>query len=89
MVFPTFDAFFTAVTDNDPFPWQRRLANYVLTNGGFPDAVTAPTGLGKTAAMLAHVYALAHDVRHNGAQGRRHPLRFFHAVERRTVADHA
>ncbi|BBY54094.1 type I-U CRISPR-associated helicase/endonuclease Cas3 [Mycobacterium koreense] len=89
MSFPSFDEFFTAVLGYAPFPWQRRLADFVVAHREFPDSVTAPTGLGKTSAMLAHTYALAHDVAHNGVKGRSYPLRFFHAVERRVVADDA
>jgi CRISPR-associated endonuclease/helicase Cas3 len=54
-----FDAFFTALHDGQkPFTWQRRLLDTVLDDG-WPDALVAPTGSGKTAAIDVHVFALA------------------------------
>ncbi|GLY70721.1 type I-G CRISPR-associated helicase/endonuclease Cas3g [Amycolatopsis taiwanensis] len=54
-----FDAFFQALHHGQkPFTWQRRLLDAVL-DGGWPDAIVAPTGSGKTAAIDVHVFALA------------------------------
>ena len=85
--FPTFAQFLNAVSGYGPYPWQQRLADYVVENGYFPDAVTVPTGLGKTTSMLVHLYALARDVHLNGPRGRKIPLRCFLIVERRVVVD--
>lgn len=87
--FPAFSDFFAAVTGSAPFPWQERLAEYTAEHRRFPDAVTVATGLGKTSAMVAHIWALADDVARNGVGGRTYPLRFFHIVERRLVVDAA
>ncbi len=43
-----FDAFFTQVTGNAPFPYQRRLA----TDESLPQLLNAPTGAGKTVAVI-------------------------------------
>jgi len=85
--FPAFSEFLHAVTGHGPFPWQERLAEHVEREGKFPDAITVPTGLGKTTTMLVHLHALARDVHRNGPQNRTHPLRCFHIVERREVVD--
>lgn len=87
--FPTFAQFFTAITGNQPFPWQEQLAEFAAAHRRFPDAITVPTGLGKTASMVAHTWALADDVARNGTAGRTYPMRFFHIVERRVVVDSA
>jgi CRISPR-associated endonuclease/helicase Cas3 len=85
--FPAFSEFLHAVTGHGPFPWQERLAEHVEREGKFPDAITVPTGLGKTTTMLVHLHALARDVHRNGPLGRTLPLRCFHIVERREVVD--
>lgn len=55
-----FDAFFAALHDGHrPFAWQRRLLLDVLDGARWPDAIVAPTGSGKTAAIDVHVFALA------------------------------
>jgi CRISPR-associated endonuclease/helicase Cas3 len=52
-VFMTYDSMFEEATGRAPYPYQRRLA---LTEG-FPVALSAPTGAGKTAAAaLAWLY---------------------------------
>lgn len=85
--FPSFAEFLCAVTGYTPLPWQERLARHVEQRGRFPAAITVPTGLGKTTAMLVHLHALARDVHANGVQGRTVPLRCCHIVERREVVD--
>lgn len=55
-----FDEFFAALHDgHDPFAWQRRLLDMILDGARWPDAIVAPTGAGKTAAIDVHVFALA------------------------------
>lgn len=93
--FPDFAEFFRAVTadDNgprfDPLPWQAAAAERYVADGRLPDAITVPTGMGKTSVMLVHLYALALDVHRHGPAGRTVPLRCFHLVERRVVVDEA
>jgi CRISPR-associated endonuclease/helicase Cas3 len=53
-----FAAFFRAVHDHEPFPWQTRLAHRVFTNG-WPKALDVPTGAGKTAAIDIALFHLA------------------------------
>lgn len=55
-----FGAFFAELHDGHaPFAWQWRLLDAVLEEGRWPDAIVAPTGAGKTAAIDIHVFALA------------------------------
>lgn len=89
MTFPEFPEFFDAIRGYEPMPWQNALAEHVISHGRLPDAVAVPTGLGKTSAILVHLYALAHDVHLHGPRKRTFPLRVFHAVERRVVVDEA
>ncbi|MDN5857251.1 MAG: type I-U CRISPR-associated helicase/endonuclease Cas3 [Pseudonocardia sp.] len=54
-----FRAYFAEMHDGHlPFAWQERLLDRVLADG-WPEAVDAPTGAGKTAAIDVHVFALA------------------------------
>ena len=75
-----FDLAFEALTDHEPFPWQRRLFNR-FRDGKLPPAVDIPTGLGKTAVMA--VWLLAR------AAGARLPRRLVYVVDRRAVVDQA
>lgn len=53
----TYDAFFTRATGRSPFPYQRDLA----LADSLPEALCAPTGSGKTAAVvLAWLYRRRH-----------------------------
>ncbi|TWT74822.1 type I-G CRISPR-associated helicase/endonuclease Cas3g [Allorhodopirellula solitaria] len=87
----TFEAFFKAIHDYDPFPWQSRLAKQV--NGeGWPDVLDLPTGVGKTNALDIAVYHLIEQVRliQVGKLERRDAaLRIFFIVDRRIVVDGA
>lgn len=82
----TFAEFFAAVHSNDgtapvlPYTWQQRLANQVL-DGIWPEAVHIPTGLGKTGAVTAAVFAMAACADA--------PTRLVYVVDRRTVVDAA
>lgn len=42
----TYVEFFAHLTGNKPYPWQVKLAE-----PPWPEAITAPTGTGKTAAV--------------------------------------
>lgn len=52
-----FADFFTALWQRSPFPWQSALAERLLAadesgdGAGWPQAITLPTALGKTACL--------------------------------------
>src|SRR5947209_15589830 len=78
-----FDAAFSALTGNLPFPWQRELYKQFMSSDpaqNIPTACSIPTGLGKTRVIVIWVIALA-----NG--GSFVPRRLVYAVNRRTVVD--
>lgn len=77
--------FFKEVHGYRPFAWQRQLVRRLLSDD-WPDAVDAPTGLGKTWALDAVVLAMA-AAGHAG--DRTAPRRVFFVVDRRTVVDEA
>ncbi|MCY4026224.1 MAG: type I-U CRISPR-associated helicase/endonuclease Cas3 [Acidobacteria bacterium] len=78
--FIDFGSAFKALTEHDPFPWQRRLFD-MMSDGKLPAAVDIPTGLGKTAIMA--IWLLAR------AAGARLPRRLVYVVDRRAVVDQA
>lgn len=63
-----------------PFPWQEELLHRMF-NGGIPEVVDIPTGLGKTATMA--IWLVAH------ACGAKLPRRLVYVVDRRAVVDQA
>lgn len=81
--FPSFDEFFTALWNDEPFPWQRRLAASVL-DAGWPRAMSLPTGAGKTSVVDVWVWALAAGA---AGDGPRQPRRLFFVIDRRIVVD--
>ena len=87
MTFPDFPRFFEACRDVKPYPWQVRLANQVLANGIWPDALDLPTGSGKTSAVDIALYALS-AAAHGGEFGV-HPRRIIVVVDRRVLVDQA
>ena len=77
--------FLETVHGHPPFPWQLKLAEAALA-GQWPDAVDAPTGLGKTWSIDVAVLAIADA----GLRGDRNTFRrIFFVVDRRTVVDEA
>ncbi|WFE27972.1 type I-U CRISPR-associated helicase/endonuclease Cas3 [Solwaraspora sp. WMMD791] len=80
-----FGAFFAAVRGGQqPFRWQERLLDHLLTTGRWPDQLVAPTGAGKTSVIDVHVFAVAlmaasHPVRV--------PRRLALVVDRRALVD--
>jgi CRISPR-associated endonuclease/helicase Cas3 len=83
-----FVAFFNAVWDVEPFPWQQRLLLRLAgEDAGWPDVLNLPTGSGKTAALDIAVFNLALEA-HRG-EHRRAPLRIAFVVDRRLIVDDA
>jgi CRISPR-associated endonuclease/helicase Cas3 len=80
-----FDQLFTALTEREPYPWQRRLYQRFMGASGesraVPGRLDLPTGLGKTSAMAVWLAA-----RINGADL---PRRLVYVVDRRAVVDQA
>ena len=81
---PTFDEFVVAVHGREPFPWQRAMAE-MLVSGGPPQLVTVPTGLGKTSVLDAWVWALAIQAEQRST--RTVTTRAAFVVDRRVIVD--
>lgn len=80
MPLPTFEDFYTALhAGRAPFPWQARLARDVI-QGGWPELLDLPTGVGKTTALEIALYALA-------ARPDAMPRRTLLVVDRRVVVN--
>jgi CRISPR-associated endonuclease/helicase Cas3 len=82
-----FSAFFEAVHDVPPFPWQKRLLEQVVANGRWPDLLDLPTGSGKTAALDIAIFHLALAAENSAI--RRAAMRIAFVVDRRLVVDDA
>src|SRR5690606_14393303 len=87
MVEITFERFFRAIRGVDPFPWQSRLAS-LAAEGAWPDVIGVPTGLGKTVAIDAAVWALASQAGTTPRE-RTAPTRVWYVVNRRLLVDGA
>ena len=74
-----FPAYFRDVHGCDPFPWQQRLTDQVLSKG-WPATIDLPTGTGKTAVLDTAVFALACDPT-------KAPRRVVFVIDRRIVVD--
>ena len=74
-----FPAYFRGVHGYDPFPWQQRLTDQVLSEG-WPATIDLPTGTGKTAVLDTAVFALACDPAVA-------PRRTVFVIDRRIVVD--
>ncbi|MDR1152788.1 MAG: type I-U CRISPR-associated helicase/endonuclease Cas3, partial [Bifidobacteriaceae bacterium] len=86
-----FDAFFAAINAGArPFSWQRRLLEYILTTGSWPDVIDAPTGAGKSSVVEVHVFANAVAAVRKDESARsvaRPPRRLVATVNRRALVD--
>lgn len=82
-----FTAFFEAIHEQEPFPWQRRLLEQVASEGQWPSVLDLPTGSGKTAAIDIAVFHLALEAQHG--EKRQAPVRIAFVVDRRLVVDDA
>lgn len=77
----TFDAFFRKATNNDPFPYQRGLAEA----SQLPESMNAPTGSGKTAAaMLSWLWRRSHGPK---AVRRSTPRRLVYCLPMRVLVE--
>ena len=61
-----------------PFPWQAALAGRIAA-GDWPEALTAPTGAGKTAVIDVWLWAVLHGIEV--------PRRLVYVIDRRLVVD--
>ena len=83
---PTFPAFYRAVNERDPFPWQARLAERVAATEQWPREIGVPTGLGKTACLDVAVWWLASQADRPPAE-RTAPTRIWWVVNRRLLVN--
>lgn len=82
-----FAAFFEEVHGVSPFPWQRRLLEWIVTRGEWPPLLDLPTGAGKTASIDVSVFHLALEA--GLGKARRAPVRIAMVIDRRLVVDDA
>lgn len=82
-----FSAFFQEIHGYEPFPWQKRLLEYVAAQGTWPRILDLPTGSGKTAAIDVAVFHLALEA--DRGSRRSAPVRIAFVVDRRLVVDDA
>lgn len=82
-----FAAFFSAVYEVRPFPWQDRLVHLLAESGAWPRVLDLPTGSGKTAALDIAVFHLALEA--FSGPNRRAPIRIAFVVDRRLIVDDA
>lgn len=87
-----FSQFFQEMYGKDPFPWQVRLLEQLVTasNAGqdpWPSILDLPTGSGKTAAIDIALFHLALEAQ--SARARRAPVRIAFVVDRRLIVDDA
>lgn len=82
-----FAMFFAAANDGgEPYPWQMALMERTASTGTWPDAITAPTGAGKSAVVDIHVFLVCERAR--GAMDlRRPPRRLVLVAPRRVLVD--
>ena len=83
---PTFPEFYRAINDQDPFPWQARLAGKIATTEKWPEEIGVPTGLGKTACLEIAVWWLASQA-DRPPESRIAPTRIWWVVNRRLLVD--
>ncbi|QNG19863.1 type I-U CRISPR-associated helicase/endonuclease Cas3 [Rhodococcus triatomae] len=79
-----FAEFFAAVSGHQPFAWQIRLVDTVLSDGRWPDRIVAPTGAGKSSVVDVHVFL---NALYGAGTGPRVPRRLAVVVNRRALVD--
>ena len=77
-----FASFYKEIHSDGPYPWQIRLAKYVIDNEKWPERISIPTGCGKTSCIDIAIYALA-------CKPKRNPRRIVFTVNRRVIVDSA
>ena len=82
-----FTTFYTAIHGYAPYQWQIDLANKVVADDTWDNAISAPTGAGKTSVIDIAVWHLAHQIMTGTT--RTAPLRIVHTVERKLIVDGA
>lgn len=87
MTFPTFAEFFRICHGTEAYPWQRRLADKVLEERRWPDALDLPTGSGKTSVIDIALYALS--VTTSQGEFGVFPRRIILVADRRVLVDQA
>ena len=75
---------FKLLTDNEPFPWQKKLFDEFLSHR-FRETCPVPTGLGKTSVIAVWLLALVEHA--SKASLFNFPRRLVYVVNRRTVVD--
>ena len=84
-----FAEFFRQIHDQqDPFPWQERLARQVWKERTWPKTLDLPTAAGKTAVLEIAVFLLALESALPPAE-RAFPVRLVFVVDRRVIVDQA
>ena len=83
---PAFPRFFEEVHGDTPFPWQMKLADLVFRKG-WPPAIDAPTGSGKTSAIDVAVFHLACQIDPEAPAQRTAPSKILFVIDRRIVVD--
>jgi len=84
-----FADFFRQIHNNqEPFPWQDRLARQVWAQGEWPKTLDLPTAAGKTAVLEIAVFLLALESDLPPAR-RKFPVRMAFVVDRRVIVDQA
>lgn len=84
MTFPSFEAFFKAVSGFDPYVWQQDLAVSFLANRA-PASIGVDTGMGKTQIVTAWLWSLASQ--HSAGTARTVQTRLHFVVDRRILVD--
>ena len=75
-----FHAYFRDVHGYEPFPWQVRLTEQVISTGEWPEVIDLPTGSGKTSVLDTAVFALA-------VNPEQFPRRVIFVIDRRIIVD--
>lgn len=75
-----FPVYFRDVHGYEPFPWQVRLTEQVISTGEWPEVIDLPTGSGKTSVLDTAVFALA-------VNPEQFPRRVIFVIDRRIIVD--
>lgn len=84
-----FAAFFSAVHEVPPLPWQQRLAKQLCDGLGWPPLIDLPTASGKTACLDIALFHLAWVASQQDPAAPLPPRRIVFVVDRRIIVDAA